>query len=401
MVTGGRMKSRLTFIAVLVFASGAAFAQDASSVLLTYQRNFVRSSLATKLELLKEASGTVKATDIAPLYDTALRFVLNNAGLLAGDAQLRDLALLAVQKAGESGYTKASDDIWSVFTVYAGDGELRAAALDAYARTGMGDPKTVTDIGGFLASQLSIYRSGMQPEYPSMEAAVAALGLLANSDSYTVLFAAYVAAPNPVIKAKAADAITKLKGNLGAWLRGIVANNPPLERAAAFELGQGAGLSDDDRGALAEAALNAALDWTGDSPVEQAAMYKLRVSADKVIGDLKWQRAASSAIKHFRLLWSDWQKGKGSKDDLVAAIQTLGSMGSTEAAQALALNLQLINAQTEQGKPWDEDILLAIIDALGNLGDKVAFDYLLYIGYLQYPDTIKSAAKDALQQLKW
>ncbi len=395
------MKGKLFAAALLLSVCAAGFAQDAGSVLLTYQRNFARSSLGTKLELLKEAGQTVKAADIAPLYDTALRFVLDNAGLLSGDSQLRDLALLAVKKAGESGYAKASVDIWSVFSIYAGDGELRAAALDAYARTGFGDPKTVADIGGYLSSQLSIFRSGMQPEYPSVEAAVEALGLLGDPASYPVLFAAFVAAPNPVIKSKASLAMTKLKGELGAWLRDVVAKNPPLERAAALELGLGDGLSDDDRGALAEAALSAALDWKGDSPVEQAAIYKIRVDADKVIGELKWQRAARLAVRHFRLLWADWQDGKASKDDLIAAIDTLGAMGSIEAAQALSLNLQLINAQTEQGKPWDEDILLAIISSLGSLGDKVAFDYLLYIGYLQYPEAIKSAAKEALQQLKW
>lgn len=395
------MKGRVFFFVALVATGVLVAAQDAGSVLLTYQRNFVRSSLATKLELLKEAGQAGKASDIAPLYDTALRFVLDNAGLLQGDAQLRDLALLAVKKAGESGYAKAAADVWSVFAVYAGDAELRSAAIDAYARTGLADPKTAADIGGFLSSQLSIYRSGMQPELPTVEAAIGALGLIGDPVAYPVLFAAYVAAPTPVVKTKAADAMTKQKGDLGAWLRDVVAKNPPLERIAALELGLGAGLSDNDRGALAEAALNAALDWSGDSPVEQAAMYRVRVTADKVIGDLMWQRAAPAAIKHFRLLWSSWQDGSGSKDDLVSAIATLGAMGSSDAAQALALNLQLINAQTEQGKPWDEDILLAVISALGRLGDKVAFDYLLYIGYLQYPDSVKTAAKEALQELKW
>ena len=76
-------------------------------------------------------------------------------------------------------------------------------------------------------------------------------------------------------------------------------------------------------------------------------------------------------------------------------------MGSTEAAQALALYLQLINAQTEQGSPYDEDILLASIIALGELGDKAAFDYLLQIGYLQYTEAVKRAAKDALLKLRW
>jgi hypothetical protein len=76
-------------------------------------------------------------------------------------------------------------------------------------------------------------------------------------------------------------------------------------------------------------------------------------------------------------------------------------MGSTEAAQALAIYLQFVNGQTEQGIPFDEDILLANIAALGELGDKASFDYLLQIGYLQYTEAVKRAAKDALLKLRW
>jgi HEAT repeat protein len=98
---------------------------------------------------------------------------------------------------------------------------------------------------------------------------------------------------------------------------------------------------------------------------------------------------------------ADYAKGATSKAEFLEAIACLGAMGSTEAAQALALYLQFINAQTEQGSPFDEDVLLASIRALGELGDKAAFDYLLQIGYLQYTEAVKRAAKDALLKLKW
>ena len=106
-------------------------------------------------------------------------------------------------------------------------------------------------------------------------------------------------------------------------------------------------------------------------------------------------------IRHFNLLQADYAKGLAAKSEFLEAISCLGSMGSTEAAQTLALYLQMMNAQTEQGSPFDEDILLAAISALGELGDKAAFDYLLQIGYLQYTDLIKRAAKDALLKLRW
>ena len=76
-------------------------------------------------------------------------------------------------------------------------------------------------------------------------------------------------------------------------------------------------------------------------------------------------------------------------------------MSSSEAAQVLALQLGFINSRTEKTGLYDEAIILAIINSLGELADKSAFDNLLYIGYLNYPDKIQSAAREALARLKW
>ncbi len=216
------------------------------------------------------------------------------------------------------------------------------------------------------------------------------------------LFSTCVAAPNPVIRSKAAQALAKLKGDYRAFLEDMLVRSSVLEKSAALELGLGGNtFGNDDQGRLAEIALGAALDWKGDSPVEQSVIRQLRGKAIRQVRDLRWQRAAPLAIRHFRLLLSDYNEGRAAESDLLDAVSCLGAMGSTEAAQSLALYLQLINAQTEQGKPYDEGLLLGVIGALGDLGDKTAFDYLLYIGYLQYPESVKAAAKSALQELKW
>jgi hypothetical protein len=149
------------------------------------------------------------------------------------------------------------------------------------------------------------------------------------------------------------------------------------------------------------AALAATAQSASFSPVEIQSLRELRLSTARQLRALRWQKASPLAISHFRLVQADYAKGAASKTEFLEAIACLGAMGSTEAAQALALYLQLINAQTEQGSPFDEDILLATIGALGELGDKAAFDYLLQIGYLQYTEAIKRAAKDALLKLRW
>jgi hypothetical protein len=76
-------------------------------------------------------------------------------------------------------------------------------------------------------------------------------------------------------------------------------------------------------------------------------------------------------------------------------------MGNSESAQVLALQLGYINSQAERGGEFDEDLILALIHALGEIGDKVAFDYLLYIGYINYPERIQAAARESLNRLKW
>ena len=45
--------------------------------------------------------------------------------------------------------------------------------------------------------------------------------------------------------------------------------------------------------------------------------------------------------------------------------------------------------------------MLAVIGNLGKLGDKVAYDDLMYTKYLSYSTQIKDAAQKAIKNLKW
>jgi hypothetical protein len=389
----------------LAFGFSAALqAQDADSIVLAYRRNFARASLVTKLELLKEAASRSDAM-MGPLYDMAIRFAVDNSALLGPDPQLKDLAVLAAAEAGKAAYGKAVDDLWALFQGYK-DQDVRSAAMEALGSAGSGESRVAENLNAFLASQNSLFRSGAQPEYPSLESCIEALGLLGDGSSFSVLFSAYVAGYSPSIAAKAAKALGSIKGDYRGYLLRVIAKNPPLEKSAAYAAGMAnPNFADDDRGELSEGAMGAALASTGQasafSPVEIQALRELRLASARQLRALKWQTASPLAVAHFKLVQSDYAKGAASKGEFLEAIACLGAMGSTEAAQALALYLQFINAQTEQGAPFDEDILIASIGALGELGDKAAFDYLLQIGYLQYTDAVKRAAKDSLLKLRW
>jgi hypothetical protein len=55
----------------------------------------------------------------------------------------------------------------------------------------------------------------------------------------------------------------------------------------------------------------------------------------------------------------------------------------------------------ETTKNFDFEITLATIQSLGLIGDRIAFDHLLQVSFLPYPENIQAAARDAINNLKW
>ena len=393
-------KAFAVFAAILVLSLSGLPAQESSELIDTYRRNFVRSSLGTKLELLKEASA-YDTVDMGPLYDTAIQFVLGNASLLATDALLRDMSVLSVNMIRKYKYAPAAENLWNLFSVYK-DSLVRVPLLQTLAEVSVGNKTILKELNAFLDTQISLYKSGIRLDLAVLDAAVFAIGRLGDASSFPYLFAVYTASVNKAITDRASVAMAALKGDYAVFLAEVIRSHPAAEKSAALEAGlRGEALAPDKRADLAEAALSVGVSYLSPSPSDQVYIVALRTSAARELTTREWQKAAPLAIKHFYDFQAQYNRGQVSKSNFLEAVALLGAMGTTEAAQALALYLQLINTETEQGKSFDEQIALAVVNNLGRLGDKTAFDYLLYIGYLQYPESVKKAARDALQKLRW
>jgi len=387
-------------ILILLMTAASAYSQDTRAIIETYQRNFVRSSLGTKLELLREASA-YEGADMGPLYETAIKFVLGNAELLESDLIMRDIAIVSAEMIRKYQYTPAAESLWDLFQAFR-ENTVRVPILLALGDVAKDNPRLVERLNAYLGAQTTLFRSGTQPDYPTLEASIEALGRLGDGSSFPVLFSAYVAGYKAEITQKAAAALASLKGDYHGYLVQVLERNTALEKRAALDAGlSNEAFSGDQRASLAEAALAAGLAYSSANAVETNAVREMRYRAVRELTERRWQKASPLAIKHFYDVLSLYNRSQTPKGTLLESIACLGAMGTPEAAQTLSLYLQLINTETEQGKVYDEQIVMAVIKNLGALGDKVAFDYLLYIGYLKYPDSIKKAAKDALQNLKW
>jgi HEAT repeat protein len=379
-------------------------------ILNSYQRNFMRASLSTKTGILRDAATDDRASEfIGQLYEYALNFSLQNVELLRGDPDLINLTVIASRGAGTSGHTQSIDTLWKVFTGFR-DSQARIGALDALAVLGRGNSQVVENLNQFLANQNSLYRSGIDVDIPTLSACVSALAVLGDDSSFPVLFAALtVGFPDPV-GPQVADALEGFPGDHQANLVEILRKNPPGEKLAVFRAGiASTRMGTAEKGAFAETALEIGMAAEAANPDGSAALATLRSLAAKALADLKWSRASPEVVKYFYRTQSEYQETRAPREQerLLEAIACLGAMNSPDAVQALSLQLGFMNSQFERAKSegssgdFDETPVLAVINALGQLQDKGAFDNLHYVGYLDYSERVKAAAREALNNLKW
>ncbi|MDR1862870.1 MAG: hypothetical protein LBQ67_03010 [Treponema sp.] len=397
----------LAVLAGLSLYPAGLFPQDA--ILVSYKRNFLRTDLAGKAGVLMDAAIDDRSSEfIGSLYAFALEFVLDGGEFLRDDPDMIALAGIAARGAGEAGHKPSAETLWQIFALYQ-DSYSRVEIFRALAALGKGNAGMVEKLNRYLADQVGYYRSGMIPDYPTLRACVAALASIGDDSTYPVLFSAILAAYPGSLDGEITEAMQTIEGDYLRFLMEIIRKNSPAEKLTAFRLGAGnPQFSPAERGELAEAALEVSLDFvpgesgTG-SPSDPgwAAASSLRYESVIVLTELKWIKANPLAIRNFYQVQTDFGSAAAPRERLLEAVACLGVMENSEAAQVLALQLGYINSQTERGGEFDEDLILALIRALGEIGDKVAFDYLLYIGYINYPERIQAAARESLNRLKW
>jgi len=395
------MKRALWILVVLSVPFFSAQAQEASKILDTYLRNFTVASLDVKIQILQDAASGKNAADMGPLYGQALEFVTDNAGLVASDARFGQLAAIAAQQMGAVKYTASRGNLWKLFQIKADTQTLQSAAV-ALGVVGAGDADTIANLNHYVDAQNNIFAGGAQPDMTVLVACMQALGKLGDPSSFPVLFTAMNVGYPDKVTAVAKDALFSIKGDFPALLTGVIKDRPLSEKKLALQMALDTDkLTSDQKAQVSQLALDVSLHSTPADAAARDGFRDMRFTAARALGDRKWAPGASLLVEHLDTTIGEFDKGIVDTNHLLDAIDELGATGTHDAAVRLTQYLVLINSYTEKGKPYDEKIVSAILSALGALGDKVAFDDLMYTQYLNYPTEVKKAARAALDKLKW
>ena len=405
-----RRISHFLLAVVLAFFAAFAFAQSNgakaasfdqilsdSAIVLSYQRNFSRGGISTKLDLLSDAAN-IPSINMTPLYGDALDFVISSHSLLGEDKQLVDMAVLAMQAAASGGDASILEPVYEVFSLFT-NAQVKVAAIGAIAAFSPPESDGFKFLESIFESALDGSASGSLANPEVMCSILSAFATIGSPNVFPLVFRAATSSSSPAVVDEAAKTLLSFDDGFAENIKAIVSEGDPAKTQAALELAQKKdSLSPMELGEIAESAFNSMLNISGRGNLGAEPVL---LSAMQVLAELKWSQASQSVLQYFYRIQSGYPNDKTSAEKLIPVINCLGAMGTTEAAQGLSIFLGLLNSETEQKKTCNEELMLSIINALGDLGDKAAFDYLLYVDYLEYPESVKKASRDALARLKW
>ncbi|MCL2196639.1 MAG: hypothetical protein FWB77_03385 [Treponema sp.] len=287
--------------------------------------------------------------------------------------------------------------LWEIF-LQNPDTSTAVDVLIKLGKLGKGKRHIIDNLNNYLMGINLLFKSGSAVNYIVVSACISALMELGDSSSYPALFSVLYAGYPEVIASEANGALDVVPGNLHQFLLNVITNNPSDEKFAAFRAAVNSErLTISERGHLAERALEQAL----GANEEDFDLNVMRYAAVNALTRFRWTRANALAIRHYYRVQSDYHQNIIPKQRFLEAIACLGAVGNSDAALVLGLQLGLINARTETTGAFDPDVTMAIVQALGNIGFHAAFDHLMSVSNLPYPDDIVSAAGEAINRLKW
>jgi len=381
---------------LFVFLSPPVFGD--APILQSYKQRFQVSDVLIKADLLRSARNDRMMSEyLGEFYEYTMMYVLDNYAQMGELDLVNNIINISLSGLVNTGRSESLGILWNLFSEYPDD-RVGADILIAMGILGKGNPTITRNINGYLMERNEMFRSGRSVDYSMISACIAAIMELSDSSSYPVLFTSICVGYPEVISSEAYGALELIHGNLYQFLSGVIENNPPEEKFAAFK----AGVNSErlmlwERGQLAELALEKALAQEDDN----IDMTAVRYASVLALTGFRWTRANALAIRHYYRVQNDFLNGTVLKERFIEAIACLGAVGNSQATIILGLQLGLINALMQNTGYYDEEITLAIVQALGLIGDNAAFNQLMSVKNLPYPENIKAAAEEAIERLKW
>ncbi|MDE6718287.1 MAG: hypothetical protein K2J68_00290 [Treponemataceae bacterium] len=354
-----------------------------------------------KGDISEKTAAVKRAGENSSLAMIALEFVVENSEILKDDRDLAGLAVAATLSLPEAEYERAQketiDILKGVFFAF-DDDNVRVSVFDKmaafYVRKNF-EP-CVEFINEFLSNATSSGTAAGESERKAVET----LGRIGNGSSFTPLYSVLRLGIWPEVRTLAENSLAKIADkSLNEILEEIEGADLDSLKTL-FKIYQINEISPSLRSEFAENTLERSMIIMGNSQNSRD-LASFQLECAKVLAENQWTRAAELGEKYFGAAKSAYERGFLDESQFASAIKCVESISSRKSVKFFTDYMTQMNRAQEEKNFPSKTVALAIIDALGSLGDKSAFDCLLYVTYLDYPEEVTSAARNALTRLKW
>ena len=388
---------RIVFILVFIFCRFSVFAIDQDE-LLNLRKDFISAGIDAKAVILRSLSQSDDRS-LIPIYQDAVEYVKNSYAILQNDEKLLNIGIIAVTKLGELNDLKASGSIRYLFSTVENE-DFQIACLKSISKLVQKDSAFTDYLNSLYETGLSDLISGKAFNVNLLRVYAETLGNFADPSSFDVLIKTLFYPVNDSLKNTVKTALNNISFNYFdeifaktlqkniqyIWTLYLLAKEN--KRIEGTELGR-----------ISELVFDYGLKNLQDVNFESA--ENLIEETLPVLSALKWSKASSQVNKFFYYVQGLRKTNRRGDELLIKIIDCMGNLGTIECSQNLSIFLGVLNSETEKTKQYSEPLVLSVITALRKLGDKTAFDYLLYVEYLNYSETVKQASRNAIEELKW
>ena len=230
---------------------------------------------------------------------------------------------------------------------------------------------------------------------------ISASGEIGNEQTFKILFEKYRDDSFKSFKSELKEAIVKLSDNSVKDITDIISSGNLSDLRFIFEtIVQNEKKTQVFRSQIAENILSASIYITEDNSSLNE-LILLQVEVMKFLAESKWTRGSDTILKFYNLAKNEYTNGIMNTSDFCIVIKAVSETVPIKAVSLFSDYLIELNRQKENDADVQEEIVLALISALGAIGDKNAFDSLLSVTYYDYSDEVINKARSALAGLKW
>lgn len=395
------MKRKFIFV-ILSTATLMLFAQTNSNLGKSSSK-FIKGNITDKTAAVREAS----ESEAEWITNQAIRFCLENKILLGTDRDLDGLAVAAIlsispekiQKNSEIQKTELSLNLIDLFSQFDKSSTVQIAVLNKIVS--LNDSVPVQPFTKTLNLYLQNNENGSieQGVFKNILVTLAEIG---DNESFTILYKFLSDRKYQAYYSEIESATIALIPSAMNEVISLIKGQDIQKISSTFALVQkNSKISQKNLCEISENVLNESILITENSSGISAGSIDMQLTALSILDANKWTRASTLALSYFNLSKKFYEKGNMNVNQFTTVISSLRNIAPLDAVTPLTSYLEELNDRVESEKQVSSEVALAVIKTLGAIGDKAAFDSLLAVTYLNYDESVLTAARDALSGLRW